>query len=93
MATWPPHSQETVACATGAAAAVSTGVAANQGAGNGDRPHTISTAYEKGGHHQRPALTVYTFQSPEITPEAATAQKSPATNLLCRPPLPIVNIF
>lgn len=49
-----------------------------------DRPHTISTAYEKG--HQRPALTVYTFQSPEITSEA---QKSPA-NVLCRPPLPIV---
>lgn len=49
-----------------------------------DRPHTISTAYEKG--HQRPALTVYTFQSPEISSEA---QKSPA-NVLCRPPLPIV---
>lgn len=27
-----------------------------------ERPHTISTAYEKGGHHQRPALSVYTFQ-------------------------------
>jgi hypothetical protein len=25
-----------------------------------ERPHTISTAYEKG--HQRPALSVYTFQ-------------------------------
>ncbi|XP_014238213.1 MTSS1-like protein isoform X1 [Trichogramma pretiosum] len=28
-----------------------------------ERPHTISTAYEKG--HQRPALSAYTFQSPE----------------------------
>lgn len=26
-----------------------------------ERPHTISTAYEK-GHHQRTALSVYTFQ-------------------------------
>lgn len=50
-----------------------------------DRPHTISTAYEKG--HQRPALTVYTFQSPEVITEP---QKSPA-NVLCRPPLPIVS--
>ncbi|KAJ6643227.1 Protein MTSS 1 [Pseudolycoriella hygida] len=48
-----------------------------------DRPHTISTAYEKG--HQRPALTVYTFQSPEVNSEP---QKSPA-NIICRPPLPI----
>ena len=52
-----------------------------------DRPHTISSAYEKG--HQRPALTVYTFQNPEIISEA---QKSPA-NVLCRPPLPIVIVF
>ncbi|XP_065213751.1 protein MTSS 2 isoform X2 [Planococcus citri] len=28
-----------------------------------DRPHTISSAYEKG--HQRPALSVYTFQMPD----------------------------
>ncbi|XP_061508392.1 uncharacterized protein DDB_G0283357 isoform X15 [Anopheles gambiae] len=48
-----------------------------------DRPHTISSAYEKG--HQRPALTVYTFQSPETIAET---QKSPA-NVACRPPLPV----
>ena len=52
---------------------------------NADRPHTISTAYERG--HQRPALTVYTFQNPETIDEG---QKSPVT-LLARPPLPIVN--
>ena len=30
-----------------------------------DRPHTISSAYEKG--HQRPALQPYTFNPPERT--------------------------
>ncbi|XP_059616053.1 protein MTSS 2 isoform X5 [Phlebotomus argentipes] len=49
-----------------------------------DRPHTISSsefsAYERG--HQRPALTVYTFQSPEVKAEP------PKTNSI-RPPLPI----
>lgn len=54
-----------------------------------DRPHTISTAYERG--HQRPALTVYTFQNPETISES-TSQKSPAASLSCRPPLPIVGI-
>ncbi|GAB1862367.1 Metastasis suppressor protein 1 [Camponotus japonicus] len=34
----------------------------NLGAVN-ERPHTISSAYEKG--HQRPALSVYTFQAPD----------------------------
>ncbi|EFN69032.1 Metastasis suppressor protein 1 [Camponotus floridanus] len=34
----------------------------NPGAVN-ERPHTISSAYEKG--HQRPALSVYTFQAPD----------------------------
>uniref|UniRef100_A0A182MAD1 IMD domain-containing protein n=1 Tax=Anopheles culicifacies TaxID=139723 RepID=A0A182MAD1_9DIPT len=48
-----------------------------------DRPHTISSAYEKG--HQRPALTVYTFESPETVAET---QKSSA-NVACRPPLPV----
>lgn len=56
-----------------------------------DRPHTISTAYEKG--HQRPPLTVYTFQNPDGTSNVAQqqqqqVQKSPA-NVACRPPLPI----
>ena len=31
----------------------------------GERPHTISTAYEKG--HQRPQLQPYTFSPPEST--------------------------
>ncbi|CAH1720331.1 unnamed protein product [Chironomus riparius] len=57
---------------------------------NTDRPHTISTAYERG--HQRPALTVYTFQNPDqnISENSgnSTSQKSPA-NISCRPPLPI----
>ncbi|XP_065077723.1 DEP domain-containing protein DDB_G0279099 isoform X6 [Ochlerotatus camptorhynchus] len=53
------------------------------GTSSADRPHTISSAYEKG--HQRPALTVYTFQNPETISEN---QKSPA-NILCRPPLPV----
>ncbi|XP_021699706.1 uncharacterized protein LOC5575624 isoform X7 [Aedes aegypti] len=53
------------------------------GASSADRPHTISSAYEKG--HQRPALTVYTFQNPEAISEN---QKSPA-NISCRPPLPV----
>ena len=41
-----------------------------------ERPHTISTAYEKGGHHQRPALSVYTFQPLE---DSSTASTSTAT--------------
>ncbi|XP_062544689.1 uncharacterized protein LOC134211633 isoform X2 [Armigeres subalbatus] len=53
------------------------------GSTSADRPHTISSAYEKG--HQRPALTVYTFQNPEAISEN---QKSPA-NIACRPPLPV----
>ena len=35
------------------------------------RPHTISSAYEKGGAHQRPQLTPYTFEQPTI-PENGT---------------------
>ena len=34
---------------------------------NAERPHTISTTYEKA--HQRPPLTVYTFQNPETIHE------------------------
>ena len=33
--------------------------------GQNERPHTISTAYEKG--HQRPQLQPYTFSPPEST--------------------------
>ncbi|XP_021943395.2 uncharacterized protein LOC110841623 isoform X3 [Folsomia candida] len=40
-----------------------------------ERPHTISSAYERG--HQRPPLTVYTFQPPN--PNDANHQESPST--------------
>ncbi|XP_054090722.1 putative mediator of RNA polymerase II transcription subunit 26 isoform X14 [Zeugodacus cucurbitae] len=53
VSTWPPHSQDAVPVLPPAA----------------DRPHTISTAYEKG--HQRPPLTVYTFQNPETILEGS----------------------
>lgn len=56
-----------------------------------DRPHTISTAYEKG--HQRPPLTVYTFQNPDGSTNSdkqPPTQKSPTT-VATRPPLPIVS--
>ena len=44
----------------------------NNGIGDGiplsDRPHTISSAYEKSGiQHQRPQLQPYTFNPPEST--------------------------
>ncbi|XP_055921225.1 putative uncharacterized protein DDB_G0277255 isoform X9 [Eupeodes corollae] len=76
--------------ATSQSHAVSTWPPHSQDVPATDRPHTISSAYEKG--HQRPALTVYTFQNPETIMEAATpvptSQKSPG-NVLCRPPLPV----
>ena len=52
MATSPPSS--------------SSGPAAVAGSASVDRPHTISSAYEKGGAHQRPQLTPYTFEQPTI---------------------------
>ncbi|XP_017078164.1 nuclear receptor corepressor 1 isoform X11 [Drosophila eugracilis] len=54
VSTWPPHSQDAVDALPPTA----------------DRPHTISTAYEKG--HQRPPLTVYTFQNPETIHESGS---------------------
>ncbi|XP_021933252.1 mucin-3A [Zootermopsis nevadensis] len=51
-ATWP-NLQETLQFERAATAIMS------------DRPHTISSAYERG--HQRPPLTVYTFQAPEVS--------------------------
>ncbi|XP_055859435.1 probable serine/threonine-protein kinase DDB_G0282963 isoform X11 [Episyrphus balteatus] len=77
--------------ATSQSHAVSTWPPHSQDVPSTDRPHTISSAYEKG--HQRPALTVYTFQNPETIMEASatptpTSQKSPG-NVLCRPPLPV----
>lgn len=85
--TIPKIKSQTSTTSTNPAHAVSTWPPHSQdAAAAADRPHTISTAYEKG--HQRPPLTVYTFQSPEINSEP---QKSPA-NVLCRPPLPIVSV-
>ncbi|CAH1125519.1 unnamed protein product [Ceutorhynchus assimilis] len=90
-ATWP-NLQETMQFERAASAIIS------------DRPHTISSAYEKG--HSRPPLTVYTFQAPEqslsqpaspvttITPTAETnpmiPPKSPSLSVksLAKPPLP-----
>ncbi len=44
-----------------------------------ERPHTISTAYEKG--HQRPALSVYTFQPLEHSGQSCgSADKFDRTN-------------
>ncbi|XP_043070257.1 myosin-G heavy chain isoform X13 [Drosophila grimshawi] len=62
VSTWPPHSQDVVDTLPPTA----------------DRPHTISTTYEKG--HQRPPLTVYTFQNPETIPESSSSGSlNPAT--------------
>ncbi|VEN34220.1 unnamed protein product [Callosobruchus maculatus] len=89
-ATWP-NLQETMQFERAATAIIS------------DRPHTISSAYEKG--HQRPPLTVYTFQVPgdqslsqpaspvtSITPTDTTPvpPKSPASSIksVSKPPLP-----
>ncbi|CAH1102078.1 unnamed protein product [Psylliodes chrysocephalus] len=90
-ATWP-NLQETMQFERAASAIIN------------DRPHTISSAYEKG--HQRPPLTVYTFQAPEqtlsqpaspvtSTPTDTTSNivppKSPAASIksLSKPPLPM----
>ncbi|XP_012532024.1 protein MTSS 2 isoform X2 [Monomorium pharaonis] len=48
----------------------------NPGAVN-ERPHTISSAYEKG--HQRPALSVYTFQAPDRTDSSSCCHSQPAS--------------
>ncbi|CAG9821314.1 unnamed protein product [Phaedon cochleariae] len=90
-ATWP-NLQETMQFERAASAIIS------------DRPHTISSAYEKG--HQRPPLTVYTFQAPEqsisqpASPVTSTTPtdsscgnvppKSPAASIksITKPPLP-----
>ncbi|XP_072156556.1 uncharacterized protein [Bemisia tabaci] len=49
-----------------------------------DRPHTISSAYEKG--HQRVALSVYTFTNPE----SQSQPTSPSTPVIS-PQIPAVN--
>ncbi|KAJ8962738.1 hypothetical protein NQ318_001136 [Aromia moschata] len=90
-ATWP-NLQETMQFERAASAIIS------------DRPHTISSAYEKG--HQRPPLTVYTFQAPDqslsqpaspvtsTNPTDTSANTIPpkgssaSTKSLAKPPLP-----
>ncbi|XP_065370153.1 putative mediator of RNA polymerase II transcription subunit 26 isoform X2 [Calliphora vicina] len=62
VTTWPTHSQDTVDLPSNAS----------------ERPHTISSAYEKG--HQRPPLTVYTFQNPETIHEAGGGVNAAAIN-------------
>lgn len=54
---------------------------------NESRPHTISTAYEKG--HIRPPLTVYTFQNPDASEIATPLAKSTPEKGQTRPPLPV----
>ncbi|XP_074037385.1 missing-in-metastasis isoform X1 [Leptinotarsa decemlineata] len=91
-ATWP-NLQETIQFERAASAIIS------------ERPHTISTAYEKG--HQRPPLTVYTFQAPDqsisqpaspvtsTTPTDTTSNtlspQSPVSSIksVSKPPLPM----
>ncbi|KAK4885483.1 hypothetical protein RN001_001754 [Aquatica leii] len=62
-ATWP-NLQETIQFERAASAIMS------------DRPHTISSAYEKG--HLRPPLTVYTFQAPD---QSLSQPVSPVTGI------------
>ncbi|KRT81434.1 hypothetical protein AMK59_5999 [Oryctes borbonicus] len=64
-ATWP-NLQETIQFERAANAIIS------------DRPHTISSAYEKG--HQRPPLTVYTFQAPEHSLSQPASPVTPVTD-------------
>ncbi|ENN70649.1 hypothetical protein YQE_12594, partial [Dendroctonus ponderosae] len=61
--TWP-NLQETMQFERAASAIIS------------ERPHTISSAYEKG--HSRPPLTVYTFQAPE---QSLSQPSSPVTTI------------
>lgn len=76
-ATWP-NLQETIQFERAASAIIN------------DRPHTISSAYEKG--HQRPPLTVYTFQAPDqslsqpVSPVTTAVTTTPAENSAMVPP-------
>ncbi|KAF5301345.1 hypothetical protein FQA39_LY10743 [Lamprigera yunnana] len=63
-ATWP-NLQETIQFERAATAIMT------------DRPHTISSAYEKG--HLRPPLTVYTFQAPD---QSLSQPVSPVTGVI-----------
>jgi len=57
-----------------------------------DRPHTISSAYEKGGLHQRPALQPYTFNPPERIHEEDERERPGSGNCIyeemSKPPVP-----
>lgn len=62
----------------------------SKGQTSNERPHTISSAYEKGGH-QRPALSVYTFQAPDSTgchsqPASPVSANTVAVNQTRAPP-------
>ncbi|KAG8040972.1 hypothetical protein G9C98_001960 [Cotesia typhae] len=62
----------------------------SKGQTSNERPHTISSAYEKGGH-QRPALSVYTFQAPDSTgchsqPASPVSANTVAVNQTRTPP-------
>ncbi|CAD6233952.1 GSCOCG00007428001-RA-CDS [Cotesia congregata] len=62
----------------------------SKGQTSNERPHTISSAYEKGGH-QRPALSVYTFQAPDSTgchsqPASPVSANTVAVNQARTPP-------
>ncbi|XP_015434453.1 PREDICTED: MTSS1-like protein isoform X3 [Dufourea novaeangliae] len=65
-ATWPDLQETSVQCDR-----------QNQNSIN-ERPHTISSAYEKG--HQRPALSVYTFQAPDNTGCCHSQPASPVSS-------------
>ena len=62
------------------------------GGGPADRPHTISSAYEKGGAHQRPQLTPYTFEQPQPPTIPENGQYGQigqnGQNLARKPPVP-----
>ncbi|KAI5744399.1 hypothetical protein M8J76_001949 [Diaphorina citri] len=57
-----------------------------------ERPHTISSAYERGGQHTpRPALSVYTFQNPagSNVSQPVSPNTSSSSQIYARPPIPL----
>ncbi|XP_026680367.1 flocculation protein FLO11 [Diaphorina citri] len=57
-----------------------------------ERPHTISSAYERGGQHTpRPALSVYTFQNPAgpNVSQPVSPNTSSSSQIYARPPIPL----
>uniref|UniRef100_A0A8D8Y5B7 Metastasis suppressor protein 1 n=1 Tax=Cacopsylla melanoneura TaxID=428564 RepID=A0A8D8Y5B7_9HEMI len=54
-----------------------------------ERPHTISSAYERGGQHTpRPALSVYTFQNPASNASQPVSPNN-SSQIYARPPIPL----